>query len=322
MEYLVSLLQSTKNRNGILNRRLIYHNRLETPCKCSILLNILTVLIQSCSTDTVKLTSCQHRLQHVSCIHGTICLTCTNDQMKLIDEQNNLSFALLHLFQYRFQTFLKLTTILGTGNQCTHIQCKNFLILKAFRYVPCHNTLCQSLNGCCLTDTRLTDENRVVLGFTGKDTDDVSDLHITSDHRIQLLVLRLLYQILAVFIQSIIGCLRVVTDNSLVSSDCRKCLKKTLSGDSKLIKDLLHTGAWISQHGKKQMLNRDILISHSLGFILRTDQCLVQILTETKFSTLNLNLGIQSFLNSVNKIFLLNLHLLDQFENQAVFLCK
>ena len=322
MEYLISLLQSTKDGNGIFHCRLIYHNRLETTGKCRIFFNILTVLIQSCGTDTVQLTSGKHRLQHISCIHGTICLTGTDDQMKLIDEQNDLSFALLHFLKYCFQTFLKLTTILGTCNQCSHIQGKNLLVLQAFRYIPCHNTLCQSLDGCCFTNTRLTDENRVVLGLTGKDTDNITDLHITADHRIKLLILSFLHKILAIFIQGVIGCLRVIADNSLVSSDCRQCLEKTLSGDSKLIEYLLHARAWITQHGKKQMLNRDILISHSLRFILSTDQRFVQILTKVKLSTGNFNLSIQCFLHCVNKIFLLDLHLLDQFENQAVLLCQ
>ena len=70
------------------------------------------------------------------------------------------------------------------------------------------------------------------------------------------------------------------------------------------------------------MLNRDILISHSLRFILSTDQRFVQILTKVKLSTGNFNLSIQCFLHCVNKIFLLDLHLLDQFENQAVLLCQ
>ena len=70
------------------------------------------------------------------------------------------------------------------------------------------------------------------------------------------------------------------------------------------------------------MLNRDILISHSLRFILSTDQCLVQILTKSKLSTGNLNSGIQCPLNCVNKIFLLDFHLLDQLEDQAILLCQ
>ena len=200
MEYLISFLQATENGNGIFHCRLIYHNRLETTGKCSILLNVLSVLIQSCCTDTVQLTSGKHRLQHVSCVHGAVCLTCTHDQMKLIDKQNDLPFALLHFLKYCFQTFLKLATILGTCNQRTHIQGKNLLILKAFRYISCHNTLCQSLNGSCLTDTRLTDQNRIVLGLTGKNTDHIPDLTVTSNDRIQLLASCLFHKIFAIFI--------------------------------------------------------------------------------------------------------------------------
>ena len=70
------------------------------------------------------------------------------------------------------------------------------------------------------------------------------------------------------------------------------------------------------------MFNRYILISHSLRFILCTDQCLVQILAKVKLSTGNLNFGIQCFLYCVNKIFLLDFHLLDQLEDQAVLLCQ
>ena len=81
MEYFISLLQTTKDGNGILHCRLIHHNRLETTFQSGIFLNILTILIQSCGTDTVKLTSGKHRLQHIACIHGSVSLTCTNDQM-------------------------------------------------------------------------------------------------------------------------------------------------------------------------------------------------------------------------------------------------
>ena len=62
MEYLITFLQTTENGNGILYRRLFHHNRLETTLQSRILLNVLAVLIQSSGTDTMQLTSCQHRL--------------------------------------------------------------------------------------------------------------------------------------------------------------------------------------------------------------------------------------------------------------------
>ena len=141
--------------------------------------------------------------------------------MQLINKQNDLSLALSDILQHSFQTLFKLTTIFGTCNKCAHIQCEDFLFFKAFRHITCNNSLCKTFDSCCFTNARLTDENRVVLGLTGKDTDNITDLHITADHRIKLLISGFLHKILAIFIQGVIGCLRVIADNSLVSSDCR-----------------------------------------------------------------------------------------------------
>ena len=68
------------------------------------------------------------------------------------------------------------------------------------------------------------------------------------------------------------------------------------------------------------MLYRNIFVSHCLGFILCTDQSLVQVLSETEFTAGYLNLSIQCLIQRISEIILIYLHLLDQFKNQAVFL--
>ena len=224
MENFIAVFQSTQNWNRIFYRRLLYHYRLETTFQSCIFFNIHTVLIQCCSTDTVQLTTSQHRFQHIACIQSAICLTGTNNGMQLINEQNDLSIAVLHIIQYGFQTFLKFTSVFCAGYQCTHIQCKNLLILQSLRYITFYNTLCQPFHHGGLTDTGFTDQYRVVLRFTGQDTYHVTDLTVSSDDRIQLLVSRFLHQILTVFFQSIISSLRIVTGNSLVASYGRQSL--------------------------------------------------------------------------------------------------
>ena len=200
MEYFVTFSQTTKDRNSILHSWLIYHNRLETTFQGGIFLNILTVFIQCGSTDAVKLTTGKHWFQHIAGIHCAIRLTCTYDQMKLINKQDDLTFALFYLFKNRFQTFLKFTTVFGTCYQCTHIQGKNFLILQCFRNISCYNSLCKTFHSGCFTNTRFTDENRIVLGLTGKNTDHIPDLTVTSNDRIQLLASCLFHKIFAIFI--------------------------------------------------------------------------------------------------------------------------
>ena len=56
------------------------------------------------------------------------------------------------------------------------------------------------------------------VALSGKDTNHVTDLGITSDDRIKLLVSRTFYHIVTIFFQCIISCLRVIGYHSLVSS--------------------------------------------------------------------------------------------------------
>ena len=220
MEDFVSLFQSSQDRDCILNGWLIYQNWLETTLQSCILLNILTILIQCCCTDTMQFTSGKHRLKHISCIHRTVCLTGSDDRMKFIDKKNDLSVTVLHFFQNGFQTFLEFTTILCSCYQCSHIQRKDCLIFQAFRYISADDSLCKSFYNRSFTYTRFTDQHRVILCLTGQDTNHITDLFITSDDRIQFLISCFLNKILAVFIQCIISCFRIVRSNSLISSYC------------------------------------------------------------------------------------------------------
>ena len=292
MENLITFLQSTKNGNGVFHSRLIYHNRLEPTFQGSVFFNIFPILIQSGGTDAVKFSSCQHRFQHISGIHGTVSLTCPYDQMELINKQDDLSFAFLYFFQNGFQPFLKLASVFGPCYQGTHIQCKNLLIFQTVRHISLNDPLGQSLNGCCLTYSRFTDEHRVILGLPGQDTDHIPDLAVTADHRIQLLLSGLFHQILPVFIQSIIGYLRIIRSHPLISSHSAQGLKKSFLGDPIFLPDFFHRRTWVIQQSKEQMLYGNIFISHSFCLILCGYQRLVQILADIRLASGNLCPGI------------------------------
>ena len=66
------------------------------------------------------------------------------------------------------------------------------------------------------------------------------------------------------------------------------------------------------------MFHRDILISKHLHLILSRDQYLVQILPHIGLSSLNLGSLTDHLFDFVHKILLIDLHLLDHFQNQAV----
>ena len=161
----------------------------------------------------------QHGLEHIARIQCAVRLARADNGVQLVDEQNDLSVAVLDIVQHRLQTFLKLTSVFCTGNQCSHIQCKNLLVLQALRHIASDDTLSQSLDNGCFTDAGFTDQHRVVLCLSGQNTDHITNLRIPADHGIKLLVSRLLHKILTVFLQRVIGCLRVVTGHPLIAAD-------------------------------------------------------------------------------------------------------
>ena len=262
----------------------------------------------------------KHRLEHIACIHGTIRLTCAHNQMQFINKQDNLAFAVLHILQNCLQTFLKLTTVFGACYQCPHIQGKNLLILQSFRHISADNTLCQSFNYCCLTDTRFTDQHRIILGLPRQNPYYVTDLCISSNDRIHLLLTCLLYQFLAVLAQGIVGSFRIIGSHTLIASYRRQCLQKTFTGNAVLTEQFFDCPARMMDHRQKQMLNGDIFVSHVLCFIFGRNQYLIQIIANIWLTTGDLRPLLNSGFHAIDKILRLYLHLLYQLLDQTVFL--
>ena len=126
---LVALLQTTQNRNSRQFVRFVHHHRLKTALESLILLEILLVLIKCGSTNSTQFTSSQRRLQDVGGIHCPFATTSTYQCVNLVDKQDDATFSLRHLIDDTLQTFLKLTLVLGTSHQCTHIQREELLVL-------------------------------------------------------------------------------------------------------------------------------------------------------------------------------------------------
>ena len=218
---LITLLQPSQDRDRVFHGRLIHHYRLETPCQSGILLDVLAVLIQGRRTDAVQLAPCQHRLEHVAGIHGSVCLPRANDQVQFIDEENDLALAPGYLIEDRLQSFLKFAPVLGSGDQSTHIQREDFLILQRFRDIFLRDALRQPFDDRRLADAWLADQNRIVLGLAGKDPDHIPDLIITADDRVHLLLPGFGNQFRSVFGKCVIGVFRSIRVHDLVAPDRR-----------------------------------------------------------------------------------------------------
>ncbi len=129
---LVFFLQAAQDRDRVLDRRLLDHDRLEAAGKSRILLDMLAVLVERGRADAVQLTARKRRLQQVGGIHRPIRLAGTDQRVHFIDEEDDLAVLRLHLVEHRLQPLFELAAIFRTGNQRAHVERHQLLVLEAF----------------------------------------------------------------------------------------------------------------------------------------------------------------------------------------------
>ena len=204
MVVLITLFQSTEDRDGTQLVRLIDHDGLEAALQGLVLLKVFLVFVQRGGTDRAQLTTCQCRFQDIGGIHGTLTTTGTYQRVDLIDEEDDASLTLRHLVDDTLQALLELTLVFRTSHQGTHIQGEELLVFQVLRYVATDDTLGKSLYYCRLTCTWLTNQYRVVLRTTGEDLQHPADLIITSDDRVELPLSGKVHQVLGIFLQRLV----------------------------------------------------------------------------------------------------------------------
>ena len=280
---LVALLQTAQNRNGILDGRLVDHDRLETTFQRGVFLDILAVLVQRGCTDAVQLAAGQHRFEQVARVHRAVGLACADDGVQFIDEEDDLALGLLDLVQNALQAFLKLAAVFCTRDQCAHVQAEHGAVFQVLGHIAAHDTLSKALGDGGLTDTGLTDEDGVVLALTAQDADDVADLAVTADDRVQFVGASHLHKVLAVLFQRVVGILRVITRYPLIATHRAERLHKFLSRDAKSLENFAGSIARALQNSEENVFNADVFILHLLGLLFRSVEGTVQVARDIDF---------------------------------------
>ena len=280
---LVALLQTAQNRNGILDGRLVDHDRLETTFQRGVFLDILAVLVQRGCTDAVQLAAGQHGFEQVARVHRAVGLACADDGVQFIDEEDDLALGLLDLVQNALQAFLKLAAVFCTRNQCAHVQAEHGAVFQVLGHIAAHDTLGKALGNGSLADTGLTDQHRVVFALTGKDTDHIADLAVTADDRVQFVGASHLHKVLAVLFQCVVGILRVITRYPLIATHRAERLHKFLSRDAKSLENFTGSLTRALQNTEENVFDADVFILHLLGLLLRSVEGTVQVAGDIDF---------------------------------------
>ena len=162
--HLVALFQAAQDADGILDRRLIDHYRLEAPLQRGILLDMLAIFIQRGCANAMQFSTRQHRLQHIGCVHGAFRGPGSHQRMQFVDKEDNAAFSACYFFQNGFQALLELAAELGAGNESAQVKRDHLLISQRLWHIATYNALRQAFNDGGFTDARLTDQHRVILG--------------------------------------------------------------------------------------------------------------------------------------------------------------
>ena len=117
---LVAFPDPHQNINGFRDSWLINENRLEAPLQGRIAFNVLAILIQGGSSDTLQFPPRQGWLQDVGCVNRAASRTSSNKHVEFVNEEDTL--RVFDLFDDLFQPFLKLATVHGASHQGAYVQ--------------------------------------------------------------------------------------------------------------------------------------------------------------------------------------------------------
>jgi hypothetical protein len=284
---LVALLQTAQDRDGVLDVGWIDQDRLEAALERAVLLDMLAVLVERGGADAVELAPRQQRLEQVARVHRTLGGAGAHDGVQLVDEEQHLPLALLHLVQDGLQALLELAPVLGARDQRAHVQRDQAPILEPLRHVAAHDALRQPLDDGGLPDPRVADQDGVVLGLARKDPDAAADLVVASDHRIELAVARRRDQVAAVLLERLVGLLGIRARHALRPPHVGERLQEPVAGHVEVGQQASRGGGRILlEKGQDEVLDRDVLVPQALGLLLGPDDELGEALGDVDLARL------------------------------------
>ncbi len=177
-------LQAVDNLYRLFDRRLGDINFLEATRQSTVFLKDVAELLIGGRAHHADLAAGEQRFDQVCGINlSTRRGTRPDNGVDLVDKQNAVA-VLFELLQQRLETFLKVTAVLGAGQQRANIQRVDGAVGHHFRHIALHNTPGKAFGNRRFTDARLTHQQRVVFAATAQHLDSSLKLPFATDQRV------------------------------------------------------------------------------------------------------------------------------------------
>ena len=155
MVILVILFNAEQHFVCVLNRRLLYGNRLEAAFKRGVLFNIFAVFVKGGCADDLNFPAGQRRLHNIGGIHRALGVARADQIVHLVDKQDNVALG-FDLFNQALNTAFKLPAKLRARDQSGQIKQMDFFIGKFCGHRAFGNFLRQALGNRRFPDARFT----------------------------------------------------------------------------------------------------------------------------------------------------------------------
>ena len=205
MVFLVTLAKSFENLDRFVLRRWLDNDLLETTCKRVVFFDVLTILVQRRGTDTLDLTTSQCWFKNIGSIDRTFSTTSTNERVQFVDEQDRV-FGTTHFVHHGFDAFFELTTVFRTSNHHREVEYHDPFFGQDLRHFTGDDQLGKTLDDRRFSNTRFTQQNRVILGSAAEYLNSAFDFLGSSDDGIQFALFRQFGQVTTKAVQR--GCFR------------------------------------------------------------------------------------------------------------------
>jgi len=267
---LESLAQAPEDGDRVLNGRRFDQDGLEPPLQGGVLFQVLAILVQGRGPDAVQFAPGQHGLQHVARVDGSLGLPGPDDGVQFVDEQDDLSFAFLHLVEDGLQALLELAPELGPGEQCPHVEGEDRPVLQVLGDVLADDAGRQSLHYGGLPDAGLPDEDGVVLRLAAQDSDDPADLFVAPDDRVKLVLPGHGDEVAAVLGKGFVGRFRGGAGHAGVAPHGREGIEEAVGPYARLPEQAPARGVGpLFQDREEKVFHRDVLVLQAPGAFLR-----------------------------------------------------
>ena len=250
----VALLQAAQDRDRVGDRRLAHEDRLEAPLERGVLLDLLAVLVERGCADGAQLAAREHRLEEVAradtapSAAPAPTIVCSSSMKRMIRPSADwISFSTA------FSRSSNSPLYFEPARSAPMSSAQTRLPLRPSGHVAGDDALRQSFDDRRLADSRVADQDGVVLRAARQHLDHTADFLVSPDHRVELALLGRGGEVAAELLERLVGLFRILRGDALASAH-RLDLRLEL----------------IARHDvqcEQEVLGRDVVVLHALRFV-------------------------------------------------------